>query len=59
MTEWVFRQTPIFFTFSLLMGALAALAHSRGEARAAEARGYEADAVVDPIEEEMLVTDEI
>jgi hypothetical protein len=25
MTEWVFHQTPIFFTFNILLGVLASL----------------------------------
>jgi hypothetical protein len=29
LTEWVYRQTPILFTFYILLGALASLAHSR------------------------------
>jgi O-antigen ligase len=58
MTEWVFRQTPIYLTFCMLMGALAALAHARAEAPV-EAMPEEAVAVAPVrIEEEMLVTDE-
>jgi O-Antigen ligase len=33
LTEWVYRQTPILFTFYILLGALASLAHARREAR--------------------------
>jgi hypothetical protein len=33
LTEWVYRQTPILFTFYILLGALASLAHSRRMAR--------------------------
>jgi len=33
LTEWVYRQTPIIFTFYILLGALASLAHGRYEAR--------------------------
>jgi hypothetical protein len=29
LTEWVYRQTPILFTFYILLGALAGLAHAR------------------------------
>jgi len=29
MTEWVFRQTPIYFTFHLLLGVLASLIYIR------------------------------
>jgi len=29
LTEWVYRQTPILFTFYILLGALAGLAHTR------------------------------
>jgi hypothetical protein len=34
LTEWVYRQTPILFTFYILLGALASLAHTRGESLA-------------------------
>jgi hypothetical protein len=34
LTEWVYRQTPILFTFYILLGALASLAHDRRRARA-------------------------
>jgi O-antigen ligase len=58
MTEWVYRQTPIYFTFFILMGALAALAQARRKALAVggpdAARAVEADR----LEEEMLLTDE-
>jgi hypothetical protein len=33
LTEWIYRQTPILFTFYILLGALASLAHARREAR--------------------------
>ncbi len=33
LTEWVYRQPPILFTFYILLGALASLAHARREAR--------------------------
>jgi O-antigen ligase len=36
LTEWVYRQTPILFTFYILMGALASLAYSRRHAPPAE-----------------------
>ena len=29
LTEWIYRQTPILFTFYILLGALAGLAHAR------------------------------
>jgi hypothetical protein len=32
LTEWVYRQTPILFTFYILLGALANLAHARRRA---------------------------
>jgi hypothetical protein len=42
LTEWVYRQTPILFTFYILLGALASLAHARRKAaerlRALEAK---------------------
>jgi hypothetical protein len=34
LTEWVYRQTPILFTFYILLGALASLAHGRRQASA-------------------------
>jgi len=33
LTEWVYRQTPILFTFYLLLGALASLAANRRQSR--------------------------
>jgi hypothetical protein len=38
LTEWVYRQTPILFTFYMLLGALAGLAHARGVSFAERAR---------------------
>jgi O-antigen ligase len=38
LTEWVYRQTPILFTFYILLGALASLAHARRQARIEERR---------------------
>jgi hypothetical protein len=35
MTEWVYRQSPILFTFSILLGTLASLDHLRRRERAA------------------------
>jgi O-antigen ligase len=32
ITEWVYRQTPILFTFYILLGALASMAHARRQA---------------------------
>lgn len=32
LTEWIYRQPPILFTFYILLGALASLAHSRRQA---------------------------
>jgi hypothetical protein len=34
VTEWVFRATPMFMTFHILMGALAGLYYQRKKARA-------------------------
>jgi hypothetical protein len=31
MTEWAFRQQPIYFMFHILLGALAAMYHIRGK----------------------------
>ena len=49
MTEWIYRQPPILFTFYVLLGALASLAHSRRQALVERSRaaieseaGYEA-----------------
>lgn len=36
LTEWVYRQTPILFTFYAMLGALASLAAARWEAKVAE-----------------------
>jgi len=36
LTEWVYRQAPILFTFYILLGALASLAHARRQARLGE-----------------------
>jgi O-antigen ligase len=58
MTEWVFRQTPIFFTFLILMGALAALARARRVAPAPDVIVADRAVVEERIEEEMLVTDQ-
>ncbi len=33
LTEWVFRQSAIFITFNILVGALASLAHARNTRR--------------------------
>jgi hypothetical protein len=52
LTEWVYRQTPILFTFYILLGALASLAHTRRESL------IEVDRVeTDPIPEETLLTE--
>ncbi len=36
LTEWVYRQTPILFSFYILLGALASLVQSRRESRRAQ-----------------------
>jgi hypothetical protein len=36
VTEWTYRQTPILFTFHIMMGALASLYYARRQRRAAE-----------------------
>jgi hypothetical protein len=55
LTEWVYRQTPILFTFYLLLGTLASLAAARRRQRAREkaaasapapAPGAQADAIL-------------
>jgi len=39
LTEWVYRQTPILFTFYILLGALASMAHLRRQEQARRAPG--------------------
>jgi peptidoglycan/LPS O-acetylase OafA/YrhL len=34
LTEWTFRQTPIFFTFHLLLGVLASLYYHKRKRQA-------------------------
>ena len=42
ITEWVFHQTPIYFTFHILIGTLASLCYvKRQERRAAEREAEE------------------
>jgi O-antigen ligase len=56
LTEWVYRQTPILFTFYILLGALASLAHSRRQARI---RGFsEASISQSSVPDECLVEEE-
>jgi hypothetical protein len=43
MTEWVYHQTPIFFTFNIILGALASLYYIKKRARRAERAGERAD----------------
>lgn len=50
LTEWVFRQTPIFFTFNVLLGALASLYYIRKcERRARRAQLEETTEFSDPV----------
>jgi O-antigen ligase len=51
-TEWVYRQTPILFTFYVLLGALASLAHDRRVARAESAQ-EPAGGPVEPARQEL------
>src|SRR5262249_40174309 len=41
LTEWVFHQTPIYFTFHILIGALASLCWVKRQERRAAARQAE------------------
>jgi hypothetical protein len=57
MTEWVYRQTPIHFTFYILLGALASLAHARRRA-AIEKRSAAAESnLPGPVPQECLVAE--
>jgi hypothetical protein len=48
LTEWVFRQSPIFYVFHVLLGTLAGLYYlKRQEQRAAEAEMAEAEAALE------------
>jgi hypothetical protein len=53
LTEWVYRQTPILFTFYILLGALASLAHSRRMARTVSSP--DGDALPASVPDECLV----
>lgn len=55
LTEWVYRQTPILFTFYAMLGALASVAAARRETKAAE-RIAQAEPASLAIEDEELVT---
>ena len=57
LTEWVYRQTPILFTFYILLGALASLAHARRQASIEERSNGVATAAPDPIPHECLVAE--
>lgn len=60
LTEWVYRQAPILFTFHILLGALASLAFTRRRAQI-EKRAIAAEPVATPIEapDENLVAEEV
>ncbi len=57
LTEWVYRQTPILFTFYILLGALASLAHARRKARIEQRPIGDADARPHVIPRESLVAE--
>jgi hypothetical protein len=57
ITEWVYRQTPILFTFHILLGALASLAATRRSARIAEPAAVVQPAAGDAIADESLVAE--
>jgi hypothetical protein len=56
MTEWVYHQTPIFFTFNIILGTLASLYYikrrSRRAERAVKQEDYEASVWNGPIQAE-------
>jgi hypothetical protein len=57
LTEWVYRQTPILFTFYAMLGTLASVAAARREEKAA-ARQQVAEA--EPLlEAEELVMEQV
>jgi hypothetical protein len=57
LTEWVYRQTPILFTFYILLGALASLAHSRRAAGNGEQSAEAETDAPDTVESECLVAE--
>jgi hypothetical protein len=57
LTEWVYRQTPILFTFYILLGALASLAHSRRKARIEQRSTGTASVETDEVPHESLVAE--
>ena len=60
LTEWVYRQTPILYTFYILLGALASLTALRREA--ASAPEPEFDAELDApavVEQEMVISESV
>jgi hypothetical protein len=59
LTEWVYRQTPILFTFYILLGALASLAHARRRAAIEERSAGAAPDVPDAVLRECLVAEEV
>ncbi len=57
LTEWVFRQTPIFMTFHILLGALAGLCYyARREKRMARAQGKRPQPIREPAEQALATT---
>jgi O-Antigen ligase len=57
LTEWVYRQTPILLTFSILLGALASLAHARRQASVEPILAASAEDKPDAIPRECLVAE--
>ncbi|HZZ20308.1 MAG TPA: O-antigen ligase family protein [Opitutaceae bacterium] len=57
LTEWVYRQTPILFTFQILVGALASLAYARTHGTPDERVVAVLETPVEPltVEDELLV----
>ena len=58
LTEWVYRQTPVLFTFQILMGALASVAYARTHGTPDETpMGVIGESVPEPVtvEEQLLV----
>jgi O-antigen ligase len=57
LTEWIYRQPPILFTFYVLLGALASLAHSRRQALEERSRAAIEPEEADEAVHEVLAAD--
>ncbi len=58
LTEWVYRQTPILYTFYILLGALASLTALRREAGLSPAPGVDAELEAPAVVGQEMVTSE-